>query len=44
MNDNDNWSDLYGDEQAYYEGWSREDVDSGLSDACECDSFAKEPW
>lgn len=44
MNDNDNWSDPYGYEQAYYEGWSREDVDSGLSDAYECDSFAKEPW
>ena len=27
----------YEDEQAYYEGWSREDVDSGLADAYEND-------
>lgn len=35
MNDADNWSDPYGDEQAYYGGWSREDVESGLADAYE---------
>lgn len=35
MNDVDNWSDPYGDEQAYYDGWSREDVESGLADAYE---------
>lgn len=34
-NDPDNWSDPYGDEQAYYDGWSREDVESGLADAYE---------
>ncbi|MBQ7967367.1 MAG: WG repeat-containing protein [Bacteroidaceae bacterium] len=37
MNDYDNWSDPYGDEQAYYDGWSREDVESGLADAYEND-------
>lgn len=35
MNDADSWSDPYGDEQAYYGGWSREDVESGLADAYE---------
>ena len=35
MNDNDNWSDPYGDERAFYDGWSREDVESGLADAYE---------
>lgn len=35
MNDTDNWSDPYGDEQGYYGGWSREDVESGLADAYE---------
>lgn len=30
MNDADDWNDPYGDEQAYYGGWSREDVESGL--------------
>ena len=35
--DTDNWSDPYGDEQAYYGGWSREDVESGLADAFEGD-------
>lgn len=37
MNDADNLSDSYGDEQAYYGGWSREDVESGLADAFEGD-------
>ena len=37
MNDADNWSDPYGDEQAYYGGWSREDVESGFADAYEGD-------
>lgn len=37
MNDYDNWSDPYGDEQAYYDGWSRDDVESGLADAYETD-------
>lgn len=41
MNDVDNWSDPYGDEQAYYEGWSREDIESGLSDAYEGDLGAR---
>lgn len=35
MNDADDWSDPYGYEQAYYGGWSREDVESGLADAYE---------
>ena len=38
MNDADDWSDPYGDEQAYYGGWSREDVESGLADAFEGDA------
>ena len=37
MSDADDWSDPYGDEQAYYGGWSREDVESGLADAFEGD-------
>jgi len=37
MNDTDNWSDPYGYEQDYYDGWNREDVDSGLADAFEGD-------
>ena len=41
MNDYDNWSDPYGDEQAYYDGWSREDVESGLADAYENDLSAR---
>ena len=44
MNDYDNWSDPYGDEQAYYNGWSREDVESGLADAYENDLSARESW
>lgn len=35
MNDYDNWSDPFGDEKAFYDGWSREDVESGLADAYE---------
>ena len=31
----DSWRDPYGDERAYYDGWSREDVESGLTDAYE---------
>ena len=41
MNDVDNWSDPYGDEQAYYDGWSKDDVESGLSDAYEGDLDAR---
>lgn len=41
MNDADNWSDPYGDEQAYYGGWSREDVESGLADAYDGDLDAR---
>ncbi|MBM6865070.1 WG repeat-containing protein [Bacteroides caecigallinarum] len=41
MNDADNWSDPYGDEQAYYGGWSREDVESGFADAYEGDVTAR---
>lgn len=33
--DLDNWSDPYEDERAYYDGWSKEDVESGLADAYE---------
>lgn len=33
--DSDSWSDPYGDERAYYDGWSREDAESGLADAYE---------
>lgn len=35
MNDYDNWSDPFGDERAFYDGWYREDVESGLADAYE---------
>lgn len=41
IDDTDNWSDPYGDEQAYYGGWSREDVESGLADAYEGDLDAR---
>ncbi|WP_297234954.1 WG repeat-containing protein [uncultured Prevotella sp.] len=41
MNDYDNWSDPYRDEQAYYDGWNREDVESGLTDAYENDLSAR---
>lgn len=41
MNDVDNWSDPYGDEEEYYGGWSREDVESGLADAYEGDLDAR---
>lgn len=41
MNDADNWSDPYGDEQAYYGGWSKDDVENGLADAYEGDVNAK---
>ena len=44
MNDYDNWSDPYGDEHAYYDGWSREDVESGLADAYENDLSARDLW
>ena len=44
MSNNDNWSDPYRDEQAYYDGWSREDVESGLADAYENDLSAQDPW
>lgn len=44
MNDYDNWSDPYGDEQAYYDGWSRNDAESGLADAYETNLSAREPW
>ena len=37
MNDYDNWSDPYGDEQMYFDGWNRNDVESGLADAYETD-------
>lgn len=37
MNEADNGSDHYGDIQAYYDGWSKEDVESGLADAYEGD-------
>ena len=35
INDVDKWDDPCGDEQAFYDGWSREDVESGLADAYE---------
>jgi len=41
VNDVDNWSDPYGDEDAYYGGWSREDVENGLADAYEWDADAR---
>ncbi|MFA4181993.1 WG repeat-containing protein [Xylanibacter rodentium] len=44
MNDCDNWSDPYGDEQSYYDGWNREDIDSGLADAYENDISALDKW
>ena len=37
MNDYDKWSDPYGDEQMYFDGWNRNDVESGLADAYETD-------
>ena len=43
-NDYDNWSDTYGDERAYYDGWSREDVELGLADAYENDLSARDQW
>ncbi len=44
MNDYDDWSAPYGDEHAYYDGWSREDADSGLADAYENDLSARDSW
>ena len=44
MNDYDNWSNPYGDELAYYDGWSREDVDSGLADAYENELSTQALW
>ena len=44
MNDNDNWSDPYGDEQPYYDGWSSDDVDSGLADAYENNLSVRDSW
>lgn len=41
MDDTDNWSAPYGDEQAYYGGWSREDIESGLADSYEGDINAR---
>lgn len=41
MNDADGWSDPYGDEQVYYDGWNREDIESGLYDAYEGRSDAR---
>ena len=35
MYDYDNWSDPFGDERAFNDGWAREDVESGLVDAYE---------
>lgn len=35
--DTEDWSDPYGDERAYYDGWDRADVESGLADAFEGD-------
>lgn len=34
------WTALYGEERTYYDGWSREEVESGLSDAFEGDTDA----
>lgn len=41
MYDADNRSDLYGYEQDYYDGWNREDIESGLADAYENDQSAR---
>lgn len=38
---NDDWSATNVDEQAYYNGWSRDDVESGLADAFEGESDAR---
>lgn len=35
MNDSENWTDPYGDNRAYYGGWSEDEVDSMMSDAFE---------
>ena len=41
INGSDNWSDPYVDEQTYYGGWSRGDIESGLADAFESDLEAR---
>lgn len=41
MNNADNWRPSYEDEQYYYDGWSREDIESGLADAYEGDLDAR---
>ena len=37
-------SDSYGDEQVYYDGWDRDDIESGLADAYEGDLSAMDLW
>ena len=36
MGDIDDWNNPYGDDRTFYNGWSKEDVESGLADAYEC--------
>lgn len=38
VTDADNWSDPYGDEKDFYDGWNREEVENGLADAYEGDA------
>lgn len=41
VTDTDNWSDPYGDEKDFYDGWNREEVENGLADAYEGDADAR---
>lgn len=41
---NEDWNDPSGDISAYNDGWSQDDVESGLSDAYEGDINAYDRW
>lgn len=41
VTDTDNWSDPYGYEKDFYDGWNREEVENGLADAYEGDADAR---
>ena len=42
--DTDNWSDSYDDNSDFYDGWSSDEIESGLADAYECDLSAKNDY
>ena len=44
MIDTDSWSDSYDDNSDFYDGWSSDDIESGLADAYECDLSAKNDY